>query len=813
MATFAGRYDAPLLRRSSNEPNALVRAMTGGQATVYESDGETLATLYSGRDKLATVANPVVVDSEGNLEFFAEPGTYVLAIEDGGSVVRTDTVIVPFDPAETDSSVEKTDGLPVPSSVASGLVYTSNGSTVSGQRPVSEHALEALAGATDGVTSTSGLQVTAGSGLTVNVAAGTAVVSAAGGGKRLARLSGSTSVTLDAADPTNPRVDLVVVSASGSQSGGVDSASVSKVTGTPAGSPVAPAVPANSVALAEVRVNAGQTSLTAGSITDRRSLRFITPAPSTLDDFRGLLRADPAAAKIVLLGDSTSFEANAVNLYPRFRDVHMKEGQALAGMQSANLINGGNNGLSLEGWLASSGGTYSRADLEADYPDLCVFSFGINDVRTGATTQAQLEARMRRALDYFEAALPRMAVILRMPNSLTSTVVGQNFLTGITAQDATDILRRAYQTIAGEYPRCVLFDAQGTIFGDTARSTSILMADQLHPNGEGYRAIADGIAATIRPPARYGDRAAEAARDTDFQSPWVFYRNALDDPEHWTLVAEGRLTGFTTTTFAFSYLGIYAKNVLKYDVVRIGDATPFVLNAGMTSALQATGDPEGQTFISNVTSGLIPQDQSVGARVRVYRRRYASIAFQQLIREQNVHRFIKEGWCTGGGVSFIDFESRNPTDPSSQWAVYPGDTIHVDGAASVVIPTSASLFQTGNNFRVTNLGNGVDYSTLVGRQVVITGSHPNATTGTKAIGVSLDFPSIAAGGTAELTAAVTGARRQLGVVAAPRGAPEAGLMWSAYCADTNDQVVLRMHNTTASPIDPAARQWDFFVVR
>jgi hypothetical protein len=54
------------------------------------------------------------------------------------------------------------------------------------------------------------------------------------------------------------------------------------VVGTPAGSPVAPALPANSIALAEVDVAAGALSITSGDITDLRTL-VTTNIPETGD--------------------------------------------------------------------------------------------------------------------------------------------------------------------------------------------------------------------------------------------------------------------------------------------------------------------------------------------------------------------------------------------------------------------------------------------------------------------------------------------------------------------------------------------------
>ncbi len=67
----------------------------------------------------------------------------------------------------------------------------------------------------------------------------------------------------------------------------------------------------------------------------------------------------------------------------------------------------------------------------------------------------------------------------------------------------------------------------------------------------------------------------------------------------------------------------------------------------------------------------------------------------------------------------------------------------------------------------------------------------------------LNFGSIAAGATAELTVTVLGAVVGDGVSVAPLAAPEAGLIWGGYIS-APDTVKVRMANVTAAPIDPAA---------
>lgn len=79
------------------------------------------------------------------------------------------------------------------------------------------------------------------------------------------------NVTIAASNPSNPRIDIIVLKVQDSfYSGATDSWSIVAVTGTAAGSPVAPAAPANSMIIANIAVGASVTSITNANITDTR---------------------------------------------------------------------------------------------------------------------------------------------------------------------------------------------------------------------------------------------------------------------------------------------------------------------------------------------------------------------------------------------------------------------------------------------------------------------------------------------------------------------------------------------------------------
>ncbi len=123
------------------------------------------------------------------------------------------------------------------------------------------------------------LQVTASGtpSMVLQVAAGTADINGAGqdSGSTRAQIRQPSSVTVSASDPTNPRIDLVVL---------YDTGALGVVAGTPAGSPVAPATPSACIVLAHVAVAATATTLAGGTLTDYRER-----LPLTVDRCAGIV--------------------------------------------------------------------------------------------------------------------------------------------------------------------------------------------------------------------------------------------------------------------------------------------------------------------------------------------------------------------------------------------------------------------------------------------------------------------------------------------------------------------------------------------
>lgn len=129
----------------------------------------------------------------------------------------------------------------------------------------------------EGVIGTTGLAVSqrgAGANMSVDVAAGVAWIKGDDSSSQPTYRcvnDGTVNLTVTAADATNPRIDLVIAEVRDAAFSGVSTDwRLRVVAGTPAGSPSAPATPANSIVLARLSVPALDTTIGTAQITDYR---------------------------------------------------------------------------------------------------------------------------------------------------------------------------------------------------------------------------------------------------------------------------------------------------------------------------------------------------------------------------------------------------------------------------------------------------------------------------------------------------------------------------------------------------------------
>lgn len=130
--------------------------------------------------------------------------------------------------------------------------------------------------ATTGIIGTGSLAVSANSpaGMSVLVASGWAAIvgtTQSNMGTYMVFNDATDTLTVTTANPTNPRIDRVVATVRDAYySGAYNDVIFQVIAGTPAGSPVAPATPANSISLATIAVGAAVTQINSGNITDTR---------------------------------------------------------------------------------------------------------------------------------------------------------------------------------------------------------------------------------------------------------------------------------------------------------------------------------------------------------------------------------------------------------------------------------------------------------------------------------------------------------------------------------------------------------------
>jgi hypothetical protein len=131
---------------------------------------------------------------------------------------------------------------------------------------------------TTGILSGADLAVTANGtpNMSVNVASGWAAIVGtlqSNMGAYTAYNDASTNLIITTANGSNPRIDLVCMTVSDSYyTGSLNQVAFQVIAGTPAASPTAPTLPANSISLATVLVGTSVTSITSGNITDTRTL-------------------------------------------------------------------------------------------------------------------------------------------------------------------------------------------------------------------------------------------------------------------------------------------------------------------------------------------------------------------------------------------------------------------------------------------------------------------------------------------------------------------------------------------------------------
>lgn len=176
---------------------------------------------------------------------------------------------------------------------------------------------QSVIGVLPGVIGNTGLGVTPGTGMTVTVGPGSFAVpnsaSPVAGGYR-STLPQAATLDVTAADPSNPRIDVVcatVADNGDATSGGT----VQVITGLPAATPSAPSVPDNSIVLAAVSVPANLTAIAAANITDQRTYTVAAGGVARIAlgsqvGYAGMLAYDRSSDRFYHNGANGQFQAS-----------------------------------------------------------------------------------------------------------------------------------------------------------------------------------------------------------------------------------------------------------------------------------------------------------------------------------------------------------------------------------------------------------------------------------------------------------------------------------------------------------------------
>jgi lysophospholipase L1-like esterase len=278
--------------------------------------------------------------------------------------------------------------------------------------------------------------------------------------------------------------------------------------------------------------------------------------------------------KITTIGDSTSDNTTGAQyIWSEITSFFTGSGDLLEGI---TFTHRGANGNTLSNFLVNTPTGKGIDDAIADQSDLYIFSYGINDVRLGATSQQQLIDMLDKAIQSL-LKNTKGYILLRIPNSFLLDDPGNTgWLQPLSsAQAYTDLIWNAYMSFKGKYSRVDILDMQTLIFGRTCNTlaNSPLMNDVLHPNVGGYRRIGRLISNYIGVQAPIRDDLINKAVTDNPSKPYLVYPKYSESrPDLYELVAQGYFVGMGSNYIDFAFDPTIASNVVKGGyILKVGD--------------------------------------------------------------------------------------------------------------------------------------------------------------------------------------------------------------------------------------------------
>ena len=205
------------------------------------------------------------------------------------------------------------------------------------------------------------------------------------------------------------------------------------------------------------------------------------------------------------------------------------------------------------GVACSTAGSIINGTPVLQVPGLVVLCYGINDVRTGTTTQAQLVALITKAVNRIRAVLPACDIVLWGPNSfLADDPTGSALVSpaiAVAAQAYSTLLYGAYEQLKNVWPNVLVLQKQD-IFGKTCQTYAALggsglsaMSDQLHPSLGAQTQMADWLAPQIGFKKPFNAQRANLARVGNPTAPYTIYPREVEDPAFYDVIAQANWLG------------------------------------------------------------------------------------------------------------------------------------------------------------------------------------------------------------------------------------------------------------------------------
>jgi len=442
--------------------------------------------------------------------------------------------------------------------------------------------------------------------------------------------------------------------------------------------------------------------------------------------FREKLRTTPSTTKIIAVGDSTSDQtsqlvqlAGALNASEIIRVGGSLESFEFDGTTFPDY---GTSGQTIQGFLSNPAATKGSTNIIAEQPDLIIFSYGINDVRTTSErTILQLKNDIITAVELFRDALPNCAIALRMPNSFTTTNSGSYVQQGAygtiaeACQAKSNILFEAYKQLEGYWndTDVYIYDSQNLYFGKTCMASSTVMGDGIHPNSTGYLGVFKQIFNKIGfSKIALSDGLVANAMSTNYPYPELVY-GRIYDSKYFNIIEVGRWADGTAGYIDISNLfNAYESsvNIKKGDVILVNDIYFGTVEnfATVTTSTQI-----------RITGTYVTYSYTSGDIVTIARHKYKKNVLNFTYNQNRSWAYKKDVRISSAGTNYLDLTNddggyipmtRVRIDVSTDFLVIEGET--------AIFPlTGATItYQTATTVRIGLTGS---FSSLNAKRAVL----------------------------------------------------------------------------------------------